>query len=54
MSAVTKGASALMMAIDTNEGNHEVAPKSANDGRLCFVNTNPVIKPVIEMRGNDL
>ena len=54
ISAVTNGASALIIAIDTKEGNHEAAPKSAREGRDCLVNTNPVIKPVNVMSGKDL
>ena len=54
ISAVTNGANALMMAIETSEGNQEVAPKSANDGRDCFVKTSPVMNPVMEIRGSDL
>ena len=52
--AVTKGAKALMIAIETNEGNQDAAPKSASDGRDCLVNTSPVINPVKVMRGKDL
>src|SRR3546814_5933765 len=40
--AVTSGASARMMAMDINAGNHEVAPNSASDGRDWLVNTIPV------------
>ena len=52
--AVTKGAKARIMAIATNDGNHEVAPNSANEGRDCLVKTSPVIKPVSEMSGREL
>src|SRR5256885_3144375 len=52
--AVTKGASALIMAIATKDGNHEVAPNSDREGRDCFVKTRPVIKPVSVMRASDL
>ena len=52
--AVTKGANALMMAIATSEGSHEVAPNSASEGRDCFVKTSPVTKPVKVIRGSDL
>ena len=53
ISAVTNGASARIMAIDTNDGNHEVAPNSANDGRDCLVNINPTIKPVNDIKVNE-
>ena len=52
--AVTNGASALIIAMETKEGNQEVAPKSANDGLDCLVKTRPVIKPVSEIKGRDL
>jgi hypothetical protein len=42
------------MAIETNEGSQEAAPKSASEGLDCFVNTKPVMKPVKEMSGSDL
>jgi hypothetical protein len=51
--AVTNGARALMMAMDTNEGNHDVAPKSASEGLDCFVNTSPVINPVMDISGSE-
>src|SRR3954469_6930604 len=38
---VTNGASALTMAIVTSDGNHDLAPKSDNEGRLCLVKTIP-------------
>src|SRR5688572_28440643 len=50
---VTNGASARTIAIATNAGNQEAAPNSANDGRLCLVNTMPVINPVNVIRGKD-
>src|SRR5690606_9760332 len=53
ISAVTSGASARMMAMDINAGNHDVAPNSASDGRDWLVNTIPVMKPVSDMRGSD-
>src|SRR5687768_7695142 len=52
--AVTNGASALMIAIDTSDGSQEVAPKSASEGRDCFVKTKPVINAVSVIRGSDL
>jgi len=51
--AVTNGASARIMAMATSDGNQEVAPNSANDGRDCLVNTSPVINPVMEISAND-
>lgn len=53
INAVTNEAKALTMAIETKEGNQDVAPNSANEGRDCLVNTIPVIKPVSVMSGND-
>src|SRR4030095_3981740 len=52
--AVTKGARALMMAIAINDGSQEVAPNSASEGRDWVVKTTQVIKPVREIKGNDL
>src|SRR5215207_7719350 len=52
--ADTRGAKALIIAIATRDGNHEVAPNSASDGRDCFVKTSPVIKPVNVINGSDL
>src|SRR5688500_14183470 len=40
--AVTKGAKARMMAMETSDGSQDVAPNSANDGRDCLVKTRPV------------
>src|SRR6185312_14871388 len=54
INAVTKGANARIIAIATRLGIHEVAPTSASEGLDCFVKTSPVIKPVREMRNNDL
>src|SRR6476661_4103282 len=54
INAVTSGANARMMAIATKDGNHDVAPNSASDGRDCLVNTKPVTKPVSEVRPSDL
>src|SRR6478672_8003367 len=54
INAVTSGANALMIAIATNEGNQEVAPNSASEGRDCFVKTSPVTNPVNVIRGSDL
>jgi len=53
MSAVTRGARARIMAMDTNDGNHDVAPNSASEGRDCLVNINPTIKPVSDISVND-
>src|SRR5450631_3909822 len=53
-SAVTKGARARIMASAIREGNHEVAPNDAREGRDCFVNTIPIIKPVREIKASDL
>src|ERR1700721_1647762 len=53
ISAVTNGASARMMAIDTRFGSHELAPKDAREGRDCFVKINPTINPVILISGNE-
>jgi hypothetical protein len=52
--AVINGANALIIAIATREGSHDVAPNSARDGLDCFVNTSPVMKPVSVISGNDL
>jgi len=41
------------MAMDTNDGNQDVAPNSANEGRDCLVNINPTIKPVSDISVND-
>ena len=54
MRAVMSGAIVLTMAIETKDGNHEVAPKADKDGRDCFVKTVPVIKPVTETNNNVL
>ena len=54
INAVTRGASALMMAIATSDGNHDAAPNSASEGRDCLVNTRPVIKPVSVIKKSDL
>jgi len=51
---VIKGARALTIAIETSDGSQEVAPNSSKDGRDCFVNTIPVMKPVKDISGNDL
>src|SRR5690606_724060 len=51
--AVTKGASALTIAMEIKEGSQEVAPKVASDGRDWLVNTIPIIKPVSVISGND-
>ncbi len=54
INAVTNGANALMIAIAISDGNHELAPNSANEGRDCFVNTIPVMKPVNDIKRKDL
>lgn len=51
--AVTRLASALNMAIEIRDGNHEVAPKVSSDGRDCLVKTMPVTKPVNVMSVKD-
>src|ERR1700743_811650 len=53
ISAVTNGASARIIAIDTNDGSHEFAPKVASDGLDCLVNINPTIKPVTVIKVNE-
>ena len=53
ISEVTKEAKALTMAIEIREGNHEVAPNSAKEGRDCFVKTMPVTKPVNVIKANE-
>src|ERR1700722_13784199 len=53
ISAVTRGASARIIAIDTNDGSHEFAPKLASEGRDCLVNINPTIKPVTDINANE-
>src|ERR1700754_1937280 len=50
ISAVTSGANARIIAIDTSDGSHEVAPNSDRDGLDCLVNITPTIKPVTDMR----
>lgn len=50
---VIKGASALTIAMETNEGSQEVAPNSDSEGRDCFVKTIPTIKPVSVIKGSD-
>lgn len=54
ISAVTSGPNALMIAMPINEGSHDCAPKSSKEGRDCFVNTIPVIKPVTVINASDL
>src|ERR1700744_1154948 len=46
ISAVINGASALIIAIDTNDGNQDCAPKFSSEGRDCLVKIRPVTKPV--------
>src|ERR1700753_3404617 len=53
ISAVTKGASARIIAIDTSDGSHDVAPNCNNDGRDCLVNISPTIKPVNDIKVNE-
>src|SRR5665213_3923909 len=53
INAVTNGASALIIAMDTSDGSHDVAPNSESDGRDCLVNIRPVIKPVTVINVND-
>ena len=53
MRPVTNGANARIIAMATSDGSQEVAPNSDNEGRLCFVNTMPVIKPVSVIQGTD-
>ena len=48
------GAKAFMMAIPINDGNQDVAPKSANAGLECFVKTMPVINAVSVINERDL
>src|SRR5476649_2686159 len=50
INAVTRGASARIIAIETNPGSQDVAPNSANDGLDCLVNITPTIKPVTVIR----
>jgi hypothetical protein len=40
--------------MDIREGNQEEAPNVDNEGRDCFVNTMPTMKPVNDTSGNDL
>ena len=54
INAVTNEPSARTIAIDINEGNQDVAPNSASEGRDCFVKTIPVTKPVSVINGRDL
>src|SRR5688500_15970839 len=54
INAVTNGAKALIMAIATREGSHELAPNSASEGLDCFVKTRPVTNPVKLINGSDL
>src|SRR5665213_1171888 len=54
ISAVTNGAKARIIAMATRLGNQEVAPKVDKDGLDCLVKTRPVIKPVSEIKNNDL
>lgn len=54
INAVTKGASARIIAMATRLGSHEVAPNSDKEGRDCFVKTRPVIKPVSVIKKRDL
>ena len=51
---VINGAKAFMIAIPINDGNHDVAPKSANAGLECFVKTIPVINAVSVINERDL
>lgn len=51
--AVMSGASARITAIAINDGNQEVAPNSASEGRDCLVKTIPVIKAVSVMMGSE-
>src|SRR6195952_3384424 len=44
--AVTNGANARIIAIDTKPGNHDDAPNCNKDGRDCLVKIKPTIKPV--------
>ncbi|MDB5109759.1 MAG: hypothetical protein JWR67_873, partial [Mucilaginibacter sp.] len=53
INAVTKGASARIIAMDTNEGNHEDAPNCNSDGRDCLVKITPTIKPVNDIKVNE-
>jgi len=46
INAVTSGAKARIIAIDTSDGNHDVAPNCASEGRDCLVKIKPTIKPV--------
>ena len=51
--AVTNGANARIMAIETNDGIHEVAPNSASEGRDCLVKITPTINPVTVINVNE-
>src|SRR5688572_3729805 len=53
INAVTSGAKALIIAMAISDGNHDVAPNSAREGRDCLVNTIPVTKPVNVINGKD-
>ena len=53
ISEVTKDAKARTIAIEIREGNHEVAPNSANDGRDCLVKTIPVTNPVKVIKASE-
>src|ERR1043165_7616506 len=54
ISAVTSGARARIMAIETNEGSQLAAPNSDNEGLDCFVNTMPVMNAVMHISDSDL
>src|ERR1700749_1741301 len=51
--AVTSGASARIMAIDTNDGSHDDAPNCSNEGLDCLVKITPTIKPVNDIKVNE-
>src|ERR1700743_1814639 len=51
--AVISGANARIMAIEINDGSHDVAPNSDSDGRDCLVKIRPTINPVTDIMVND-
>jgi len=53
ISAVTSGASARIMAMDTNDGSQDDAPNCNKDGRDCLVKITPTIKPVNDIKVNE-
>ncbi len=53
ISPVIKGPRERTTACETREGNHDSAPKDANDGWDCLVKTMPAKKEVKEIRKSD-